>query len=102
MWRPVQYSYKNHRFQPHPDLLLHFIAVLYTRREESNIFANSQAKWVLPPQNTVEHPEVMRPCFCHIIPLSLKSHHSKSSWEVILNGAEDVCRVKSLSAILAL
>lgn len=71
--------------------MLYFIENLYMRWEESNIFASPPAKWVLPPQNTVEHPEVMGPCFCHIIPLCLKSHHNKSSWEVVLNGAEDVC-----------
>lgn len=31
--------------------------------------------------------------FCHIIPLCLKSHHSKSSREVVLNSAVDVADI---------
>lgn len=64
---PPQIKYRglyksSHKFEFKPDLLLHFIETLYTRREESNIFANPPAKWV-SPLNIVEYPGVMGPCF---------------------------------------
>lgn len=55
--------------------------------EWSNIFANPPAKW-LPPLNIVEYPGVTGATCCHIIPLCLKSHHSKSGTpgKVVLKG----------------
>lgn len=58
----------------------------YTRREESNIFANGAAKWA-PALKIVEYPEVTGAVFCHIIPLCFKRHHSKCERGGASNGA---------------